>query len=230
VDEVAKVLPALPVWVSVPILLITLLATLWPKLVQTIRDLSSWDRNYQREKLQLELLKLRYEIEALKKDKGLETLPVSLSAPSPTATIVVPDVRPQTHTRLSVVKRFLYGSSGALIPVALNILLLDSDLLRHYDFVILLGYAFRAVVFLVLAGSASALLSSGQATRANCILTGLSVALLLTVLLTAATARRFDAQPPSAGLTLRSNGRASRAAERRVGLPYPFGEATELGQ
>jgi hypothetical protein len=60
-----------------------------------------------------------------------------------------------------------------------------------FSWLFLLGYLIRIIVFLLLAGSVSALVTQKQATRTTCFLTGLSVVFLLTTLLTA-NANRFD--------------------------------------
>ena len=73
-DDLAKILPTLPSWISLPIICLTIVVTLWPKLLQFWKDLSSSQRTHDSEKKRLELLKLKYEIEAIKKQVGLENL------------------------------------------------------------------------------------------------------------------------------------------------------------
>ena len=74
-EEILGLLPTLPIWLSIPIVLGGLLVVLAPKVLDLLRHLSAWNRSYEREKKLLELLKLRYEIETLKKEKELPDIP-----------------------------------------------------------------------------------------------------------------------------------------------------------
>ena len=196
VQDAVKLLPPLPLWVSIPILVVTLFTTMGPRLIQTVRDLNSRDRAYQRERQQLELLKLRYEIEALKKEKGLEPLPPSVSVASAPAAAVTKEGPPLTQTIL--LKRFLYGGLGALLPLGLTVLIQDSGSMsvdRTQFFV--LGYVFRVMILFVLGGMIGALNTRPHATPIDYIMAGLSISLLLTVIVSSVA--RHPTQVSSTG-------------------------------
>jgi hypothetical protein len=69
--EALKYLTVLPTWLLVPLSMLIVFLVLWPKFVQLYRDISARHRQFDEEKRRLELLKLRYEIEAIKKQHGL---------------------------------------------------------------------------------------------------------------------------------------------------------------
>ena len=177
-DEIAKILPNLPLWFSIPIIVVANVVTWWPKIQQAITDLSSERRRYEIERRRLELLKLRYEIEALRREKGLDQLPdassdeVTLHEPVPP-----PAAQPPNQPRLGRLKRFAFGMVGAVLPIALNVALFDVG--HMWPLGLLLS---NVGLLLVVAGFVAVLLPRGIASRTNCCLIGLSVTLALTVL------------------------------------------------
>jgi hypothetical protein len=68
-------LPKAPSWLLVPGTIILLLLFAWPSLQEIWRGLIPSYRAYAREKRRLDLLKLYYEIEAIKKDHQLVEVP-----------------------------------------------------------------------------------------------------------------------------------------------------------
>jgi hypothetical protein len=187
-DELAKFLPALPLWVSVPIIVVAIIVTLWPKILQAITELSAANRAFRREKMRLELLKLHYKIEALKKEKGLDDRPPSASEMAPTmpSKEVLPSSGP-TKTPLLRRQQFVFGATGALLPVVLNLLFTDVATTDSPFF--WFGLVIRLALFGLIAGIASALLAPTLATKTNCFLLGLSVTLILTVVIQAQSVR-----------------------------------------
>lgn len=65
-------LPPLLRW---PLVALSIFATAWPSFREISLSAIPWRRRYEQQKMKLELLKLSYEIEALKKDHHLEALP-----------------------------------------------------------------------------------------------------------------------------------------------------------
>src|SRR5215470_15852599 len=110
-DDFSKLLPSLPSWITIPIVLLTVGLSLVPRIYQVFVDLTARSREYKRENERLTLLKLRYEIEALKKDKNLQDLPDGLSDRTPPQASAA-----SADKQLNFLTRFLYGASGAAIP------------------------------------------------------------------------------------------------------------------
>lgn len=181
-DEFVKLLPSLPQWLSIPLILLTVVAVVWPKVVQTVREGGKQRRAYELEKQRLELLRLRYEIEVLRKQHGLlEILPeVTVSETAPAiASVPQNDIPP-----LGSFQRFLYGALGAVVPIVLQLVLVHlADVFADVTAFLLLGYSIRLIVFMTLAGVASWLLPRSIASKRFCFLTGFSTTLLLTMLL-----------------------------------------------
>ena len=105
----------LPPWVAIPIILVTLIVTYLPNIYQVFHNLNTENREYQNERRRLELLKLRYEIEAICKTNDLkqiseQVLPVEKSLSSD------PSAKPSVPFSLSFWQRFLYGALGAFLP------------------------------------------------------------------------------------------------------------------
>jgi hypothetical protein len=82
-DDISNFLPSLPSWVTIPIVLLTITLSLVPRIYQVLTDLTAHSREYKRENERLTLLKLRYDIEALKKDKNLPDFPEPASSRMP---------------------------------------------------------------------------------------------------------------------------------------------------
>lgn len=68
-------LDKIPLWLALSLVLgVSIFASL-PKVFDTWQKANAYNRWYERKKKRLELLKMHYDIEALKKEKGLATLP-----------------------------------------------------------------------------------------------------------------------------------------------------------
>jgi hypothetical protein len=162
---------------------------------------------YEREKLRLELLKLRYEIEAIKKEKSLETFPDERSILA-SVDVLEASAKPEEspHSGMITWKRFAFGAYGAIIPILLNFLLQDWGfiLASGSDIFILIGYATRLILLVGLAGIASAVFVKKQATPVLCFMVGLSVTLLLTMLLVTASRSSPARQHAKASFTVAS--------------------------
>ena len=187
--DITKILPSLPEWISLPIIVVTALVTLWPKIVTVFKDLNRESRAYVSEKQRLELLKLRYEIEAIKKDSELEDITDQYNVES---VDIVPEPSQPNETasetyELNIWGRFWFGVAGTAAPILLNLILVDIPLSSNDElsFATILGISLRFIIFALLGGMGSAFLAKGNATKQTCFLIGLSISLLLSLLLTA---------------------------------------------
>ena len=178
-DEIAKVLPSLPLWFSIPIIVVANVVAWWPKIQQALTELSAERRRYEIERRRLELLKLRYEIEALRKEKGLDLLPDPSSGKDllEERTEATGPQSPE-KPKLGRLGQLAFGVVGAVLPIALNVALFDFEGHMTQRGLPLL----EAGLLVVAAGFVSVLLPRSIASRTNCVLIGLSVTLALTVL------------------------------------------------
>jgi hypothetical protein len=180
VDEIAKLLPALPLVISVPLTIAVLIVTLWPKIIQSLTDLSAERRRYEIERRQLELLRLRYEIEALRKEKGLERLQGDSAALDSSRVEPRPTVAPAQFLPLKRFQKFAFGVAGAALPIAMNLSIYDfGDLTSGISLPALLT---RLLLFALIAGCTAVLLPRSLASKTACFLLGVSVTLMLTIL------------------------------------------------
>ena len=188
--DITKLLPSLPEWISLPIIVFAALVTLWPKITAILKELNRDSRAYASEKQRLELLKLRYEIEAIKKENGLEDIPAEAEDPSNI------ELEPETihadeasteNIKLNFWGRFWFGVAGTAAPILLNLLHLDISQSSNIELSlpIILGISLRFVIFALLGGLGSAFLAKGNATKQTCFLIGLSISLLFSLLITA---------------------------------------------
>ncbi len=184
--DISKLLPSLPEWLLLPIIIVVLIVTLWPTIIQMVQELSSTSRAYAREKQRLELLKLRYEIEAIKKEKDLERIDEEKLFPNSEQPALTAEVREELSSgeQLTFRWRFAYGAAGSLLPIFLNILLTDIQVVSEIGMAYVLGMVFRLIIFAVVSGIGSAFLAKGNANKQMCFLMGLSISLLFSLLLT----------------------------------------------
>ncbi|MBY0484745.1 MAG: hypothetical protein K2P83_09695 [Nitrosomonas sp.] len=83
--------------------------------------------------------------------------------------------------KLSKFRQFGYGAAGALLPIAMNLLLVDFSTVEWLNF--LFFFLSRLALFAVIAGIVSALLAPTIATKTNCFMVGLSITLVLGVVI-----------------------------------------------
>lgn len=179
-DGIEKILPTLPSWISIPIIVASIVLTLGPKIFDVFVQLGSETRALKREKDRLELLKLQYEIEAFRKEKNIDAISdplfiVRSQRSTPNHGLESGPVRKS----LPWWKRFLYGAAGASIPVLVRIAFLLPHMARSGGGMNA-GY-FLAVAFMaVLGGSGTFLIPKRMTSAFVCFLVGLSITLLFT--------------------------------------------------
>jgi hypothetical protein len=116
---------ALPIWLAAPILVLFALGAAWPSLFETLQSLSSNYREYTRKKRNLEILKLRYEIEVLRKTNGLTVFSdqVDDQARSNSDRPKESDsVRHVNIQNINIWWRLALGAIGGIAPAMVNLL------------------------------------------------------------------------------------------------------------
>jgi hypothetical protein len=119
-DDISKLLPPTPWYVAVPIAILTVTASLGPKIVKMFGDLNSESRRFKREKERLSLLKLSYETESFKREKNLADFTPDPNI-SKTFAVNAPRVGAVALSSLRYSSRFLYGALGALAPTLIRL-------------------------------------------------------------------------------------------------------------
>lgn len=143
-DELTKLIPNLPEWISIPLVIIVLLLGLWPKIRRVFRDLSSTYRAYEVERRRFELLKLRLEIEVIVKEHSLDfdlaniRLEEKLEAPPPPPNGI--------NSGASMWQMVTVGALGAIMPSIMR-LPNNYELLLGADSAITLGFILSIVIF-----------------------------------------------------------------------------------
>ncbi len=197
-DEILKFLPTLPIWLSAPIIIGAALIVLSPRVVELMRNLSAWHRAYDREKKRLELLKLHYEIEAIKKNNDLTKAPTPSFLAGPQTETPTPDTEEEQPLReeqaapapahpvpLNGLQRFAYGAAGAVTTAVLELPQGRLELIvAQHSIAGLLGYGLATLLMVAVAGLTTYLLLQKEATPFTCFLTGMAVPLLMKVMLT----------------------------------------------
>ena len=181
-DQAFKYLSDLSPWVAVPIILVTVFVTLWPKVYQVIMDLSADNRRFQNEKQRLELLKLRYEIEAIRKSNGLDQIAADV-VPPPLAQAPAIETPLGTGERLSVWKRFGYGAMGGLAPGLYRLLVtligIGHSLPGSTPAVEIAATVFALVIMSAFGGVAASFVPRSRASPTLCAMIGVSTVLVL---------------------------------------------------
>ena len=184
-----SLLPGLPPWLVPPGAIMLLFLIAWPALREIWTGVIPSYRRYARERRRLELLKLYYEVEAIKKDHQLsELLPVS----SETLTAIVqttrnvPDESARSHEKelitLSRWRKFLFGAlGGATISLFGTVLSQYFFILVQIDF-LLLSAMLSKFIFLTLVGGVTALATKPK-TPPDAFIRGMAVPLLILLLL-----------------------------------------------
>lgn len=192
-SEAFKYLADLSPWVTIPIVLSTIFVTLWPKVHQVFLDLNADNRAFENEKRRLELLRLRYEIEALKKSNDLadlsEDLHPLIDPPPPSPQPELTKVVRLPERKLPLWQRFLFGAGGALIPGAYGVLPLA---IRGVDFIGLTSVDWRLLIFITVfsyggfGGFSALLVPRHRASPLFCVMVGISAVLLIRMIVTGA--------------------------------------------
>ena len=116
-DKLFDVLmPRLPPGAIIPAAVFLIVIFAWSQLRGVWEDLLPSYRAYSRQKRQLALLKLRYEIEALKKTNNLEELAVE---PHPSKEVLPSEYRPSTPRLRVGWATFNFGALGGVLVTSL---------------------------------------------------------------------------------------------------------------
>ena len=181
-----KLLPVLPLWVATPLIIISTIGAVLPSVIQTIRDFRAGDIRQKLEKGRLEILQLRYQIEAFRKDKGLEEIDYDPEYSQGKQSIVGARLEDRP---LSAAQRFFYTFCGATITSVFLICLqlYSNNILNRHSFDLtvglVIGFLLRLVVLGLMAGLIGLLLLPRQSPRWSAALIGISVALFIPLLI-----------------------------------------------
>ena len=190
--DITSLLPSLPEWASIPIILLIIVVTLWPKILLIIQEFSSNSKEFKLEKQKLELLRLRYEIEAIKKENKLDEILQEELPPSHVE--IESDKQIVQHGQLKFWSRFGYGAVGSFAPILLNLMMVGFSTGLTGDLVLyeVIGISIRLILFALLSGIGAAFLSKNHATKQMCFLTGLSISLLFSLLIAANGVQQYE--------------------------------------
>ena len=190
--------PGLPPWLVPPGAIILLFLIAWPALREIWTGVIPSYRKYAREKRRLELLKLYYEVEAIKKDHQLSELP-PIASDTLTALVQtarnVSDASARPYDKelatISRPRKFLFGALGGAAVFLFGALpdfyvgmfgLVGVDVV---ELVVLTGLISRGVV-LILVGGVTALATNPK-TPADAFIRGMVAPLLISLLLSFST-------------------------------------------
>ncbi len=193
-SEAFKYVAGLSPWVAIPIILLTLFVTLWPKIYQVFIDLNADHRAFKNELRRLELLKLRYEIEAIRKSNDLdkisieppsggsapsepllpEPLPPGPLPPGPLPPEALPP-EPSPTLTLPLWKRFSFGAMGALIPSLYKI----SVAVALEGVAPPLMFYVGVALLCLFGGMGASAVPKDRASRFLCVMVGLSMVLVI---------------------------------------------------
>ena len=185
--------PGLPPWLVPPGAIMLLFLIAWPVLREIWTGVIPSYRRYAREKRRLELLKLYYEVEAIKKDHQLsELLPIS----SDTLTAIVQTTRHVSDelarpldkelVSLSRSRRFLFGALGGAAVFLFGTLLslqifFSMEAWSLQPVAVAAGTISRGII-LTLVGAVTALATNPKTPR-DAFIRGMVVPLLIMLLL-----------------------------------------------
>jgi hypothetical protein len=117
----------LPSWLIAFLAAVLLAISLWPKVHELLNDIFPSQREFRREKQKLELLKLMYEVETIKKQHDLGELASRLPQSLQSGEIAreIQSVTASTKTKpISLVQRLLFGFLGSAVLQTPLVLLL----------------------------------------------------------------------------------------------------------
>jgi hypothetical protein len=148
-------LGTLPSWLAWPVAALILLVLGWGKIRDFGSDIFPSQRLYAREKRKVELLKLIYEVEAIKKEHGLEDLTSRLPAHMQTEALVQRTEELSNSRRPDVLgwrRRFYFGCSGGIIVFILAIAFTNDTGVIFRDGAVFLGIALRGLLLSAMGG------------------------------------------------------------------------------
>lgn len=195
---VDAILPTLPPFLIAPVSILLILIFMWPTLREIWHEVIPSYRLYSRERMRLELLKLAYEIEAIKKTNGLtndgpsvlETLH-KVTSHAVTAEAQTESQR-QGPAQMPKLQAFGCGCLGGFAVVIFQLVTIDlSNILSNPSAFVFVAYLIR-VVLLVLMGGLTAIFRNPK-TPVEAFMFGL-IAPLLVALVISGTAQH-DLQP-----------------------------------
>ena len=172
-DEFFKALAlTLPTWATSPVAAFVLFLFIWPRIKQIWYDVMPSHRAYQREKMRLELLKLDYEIAAIKKKNGLPTLRLPAAAKEHKKSR-------QKKATLSLIGGLIFGALGGMCVVFLRFASITGAA-EFSNGKFLLGAIVGAVSLVMVSALAS--WASEPKTRLDAAIRGFAIAALIAVL------------------------------------------------
>lgn len=164
--------PALSVWGSIGVAALSALAAALPAIIGSLGGLSAASRYQLREKGRLENLKLRYEIEAFRKEKGLDEIEGS----------IINDPEPQNtrlFEKLSAKERFGYAVIGSLLVTLLSFIGHFAANIGDVTPFFFIGYIARAVIYGLFAGVVSLLVLPSNSPQWSAVLVGVATNALI---------------------------------------------------
>ena len=189
--EVSKTLQTiLPIWVVLPGVIAIWIVTQWPRIRDLLRHVIPSQRAFYREKQRLELLKLKYEIEALRQTNNLENLEESTYGGEASITSggrIEPDSPPTPATEpksepfsiLDAGRRIGLGAFGGFLVQIYTLAVRgpsSSILALNETFRMYLGWDFVPILIIVvlalLSGTAAFVLTDRDATGFRCFVLG----------------------------------------------------------
>lgn len=161
-DKIWEILlPSIPPWLLWPIAVIALLLFLWPRLRAVWQDFVPSQRAYNRAKMALELQKLMYEIEALRRQQGgrdiEQELPEQLRGTKEARDFLRDTFQRPAPARVEAVahgrfeRRYvLFGGLGGLTVAVLPLISGGLGAVDWSNTALLLGFGVRALTLAVL--------------------------------------------------------------------------------
>jgi hypothetical protein len=157
-----KILPKLPAWMIVPIAIFWLFLLAWPVLKEIWFSVIPSYRAYTREQRRLELLKLYYEIEAIKKEHALGDLSQIPQVLTKATSIDLaiqkhhsPEAQLPPSPPLSPRAAFGFGAAGGGMIFVLSIVAVDAVTITEATSIALIAVGIRAALLAIIGGFTS---------------------------------------------------------------------------
>jgi hypothetical protein len=184
-----KLIPTLPDSLQIVIIVLAVFVNLSPRIIDIIKGLRGYHAQYERRKNRLELLRLKSEIEAIRKKAGLRGLGKQLAI-EPFDEESGIDLAGLVFTgNLRLWKRIMIGGVSSIAPVLTAMALLygsdaciKSGAITDY----LAFYVPYLLTFCLLGGLACAFMPKNRSTPLSCALVGAAVGAVLQLLLPSA--------------------------------------------